>query len=522
MLTPKQTSIVDSLEMTPAAEYVRMSTDHQKYSTANQQAAIRKYALARGCEVIRTYMDKGKSGLQIRPRHGLQSLLEDVQKGDAPFEVILVYDVSRWGRFQDTDESAYYEYLCRRSGIKIAYCAETFENDGSVLSSILKNIKRAMAAEFSRELSVKVFAGQCRLTKLGFYQSGIAGFGLRRMLVDEHGNAKGLLSPGQAKSISSDHVILVPGPASELKLVAKIYRWFSEDQCSISEIACRLNKQEVNSPTGRPWTHSVVRNVLTNEKYVGVNVFARRSKKLGTVTVRNPREQWIRKEDAFKPIVSKETFEAAQNALHERTREISDAEIIERLTSVYESEGYLTPALILDKTGLTTSILRHRFGGRLPAYALAGYLPARDRQYLEAHPPIKARRDALLAEMKREIENRGGTLEVLTGLNLRINGQFTVHFQAAACRFYRTGSQYWRVNFSKANPDLRIVFRLGPLPDVNVLDFFFFPHASRRRHFNTMESLGEEMKKYQQTTLSALYEMVVPSAGAPSGRSRSI
>ncbi|HHW4679386.1 MAG TPA: recombinase family protein [Xylella sp.] len=85
----------------------------------------------------------------------------------ADFQIILVYDVSRWGRFQDSDESAYYEYICRRAGIQVAYCAEQFENDGSPVSTIVKGVKRAMAGEYSRELSVKVFAGQCRLIEVG-------------------------------------------------------------------------------------------------------------------------------------------------------------------------------------------------------------------------------------------------------------------------------------------------------------------------------------------------------------------
>ena len=32
----------------PAAEYVRMSTEHQQYSTDNQAEAIRRYAESRG------------------------------------------------------------------------------------------------------------------------------------------------------------------------------------------------------------------------------------------------------------------------------------------------------------------------------------------------------------------------------------------------------------------------------------------------------------------------------------------
>jgi DNA invertase Pin-like site-specific DNA recombinase len=137
-----------------AAEYVRMSTDHQKYSTENQADAIRHYAASRGIEIVRTYADDGKSGLSIDGRASLQRLIADVESGVADFQMILVYDVSRWGRFQDADESAYYEYICRRSGIQIAYCAEQFENDGSPMSTMFKGFKRAMAGEYSRELSV--------------------------------------------------------------------------------------------------------------------------------------------------------------------------------------------------------------------------------------------------------------------------------------------------------------------------------------------------------------------------------
>ena len=96
-----------------AAEYVRMSTDHQRYSTENQSAAIRKYAEERGIEIVRTYADHGKSGLSLAGRSGLKSLIDDVRAGRADFDLILVYDVSRWGRFQDADESAFSEHQCR-------------------------------------------------------------------------------------------------------------------------------------------------------------------------------------------------------------------------------------------------------------------------------------------------------------------------------------------------------------------------------------------------------------------------
>ncbi len=182
-----------------AAQYVRMSTEHQRYSTENQADAIQRYVDERGYRIIRTYSDAGKSGLRIQGRAGLSQLIDDIETGQTEFGTILVYDISRWGPFQDADESAYYEYICKRAGISVEYCAEQFENDGSPMSTVVKGLKRAMADEYSRELSQKVFAGQQRLVELGYRQGGAAGFGLRRMLIDEAGRTKGILSRGEHK-----------------------------------------------------------------------------------------------------------------------------------------------------------------------------------------------------------------------------------------------------------------------------------------------------------------------------------
>src|SRR4051795_13453719 len=126
-----------------------MSTDRQEYSTQNQAATIAAYAAERNLQIVREYADEGRSGLRLEGRDALQRLIQDVQSGQADFGIVLVYDVSRWGRFQDADESAYYEYICRRAGIHVAYCAEQFENDGSPVSTIVKGVKRAMAGEYS-------------------------------------------------------------------------------------------------------------------------------------------------------------------------------------------------------------------------------------------------------------------------------------------------------------------------------------------------------------------------------------
>jgi len=65
--------------MVRAAQYVRMSTDHQRYSTENQAEAIAEYAQRHGMEIVRTYADEGKSGLSIEGREALRRLIDDVE-----------------------------------------------------------------------------------------------------------------------------------------------------------------------------------------------------------------------------------------------------------------------------------------------------------------------------------------------------------------------------------------------------------------------------------------------------------
>ncbi len=271
-----------------AAQYVRMSTEHQQYSTNNQADKILEYAQRRNIEIVRTYADEGKSGLSLGGRASLQKLLADVESGIADFSLVLVYDVSRWGRFQDADEAAYYEYKLRRKGIQVVYVAEQFENDGSPVSTIVKGVKRAMAGEYSRELSAKVFAGQCRLIELGFRQGGPAGFGLRRLLLDQSGAIKTELNRGEHKSLQTDRVILVPGADAEVATVNQIFQWLIVDDLAITAIANRLNAAAVLTDLDRPWTYSTVRQVLSNEKYIGNNVYNRHSFKLKKKHVDNP------------------------------------------------------------------------------------------------------------------------------------------------------------------------------------------------------------------------------------------
>ena len=368
----------------PAAQYVRMSTEHQQYSTENQSDVIRDYAAKRGYEIACTYADDGKSGLKMEGRDSLRAMIDDVQSGRANFEAILVYDVSRWGRFQDTDESAYYEYLCKKAGIAVHYCAEQFENDGGPAATIIKSVKRVMAAEYSRELSTKVFQGQCKLIELGYRQGGPAGFGLRRMLIDHTHQQKGILARGEQKSLQTDRVILVRGPEEETRTVQEIYKMFIEDGRCERQIAEILNTRGILTDLGRPWTRGTVREVLTNEKYIGNNVYNRRSFKLKKNRVVNAPDMWVRRDGIFDPIVNPESFYVVRGMLLARNRRFTDEEMLGQLHALLAKHDMLSSFLIDSADDMpASSAYRTRFGSLLRAYQLAGYRPDRDYRYLE-------------------------------------------------------------------------------------------------------------------------------------------
>jgi len=461
----------------PAAQYVRMSTEHQQYSTENQGDAIAEFAKSRGYEIVRTYADDGKSGLRIEGRESLRKLIEDVQAGNAPFRAILVYDVSRWGRFQDTDESAYYEYLCKRAGIHVEYCMEQFINDGSPVSTIIKGVKRAMAGEYSRELSNKVFKGQCRLIQLGFRQGGPAGYGLRRMLLDASGTPKGLLKRGEHKSLQTDRVILVPGPDEELRVVRAIFDGFVREGKSERAIAHELNAAGVVSGDGRAWTGGMVQRILTNEKYIGNNVYNRVSFKLKKKLVHNPPEMWVRADGAFKPVVDAEAFFTARGILQERSRHVSDEEMLQRLRTLLAVHPALTAALIDETDGMpSSSAYRQRFGSLINAYRLAGYTPDRDFEYLAATSRLRQAHPRLLGDMIQDLETMGARVDRDEATDaLVINGLYSVCLYLARYRQTPAGSPRWRLRLPEHAPaDIHIVVRMDPANE-QPTDYYLLP-----------------------------------------------
>ena len=467
----------EAAEPMRAVAYVRMSTDRQIYSTENQMDVIAAYAARKNITIVRTYKDDGKSGLLLDRRPALKSLLGDVMLGKADFDCILVYDVSRWGRFQNSDESAHYEFICKEAGVRVEYCAEEFSNDGSLLSNVMKSLKRAMAAEYSRELSTKVFAAQCRLIAKGFRQGGPAGYGLRRLLLDQNGQPKGLLEPGQRKHLQSDRVILQPGPESELAVVREIFRQFVFERKSESLIAHELNQEGVLNRRGYPWTHQSVRYVLNNENYMGINVYNRKTCRLGSKLRNNSPNLWVRAPCAFEPIVDPEMFDRAQRHRKQRRIKLSNREMLARLESLLREKGRLSATLIDEADYLPdNSTYALRFGSLRNAYKLISYRPRTNFRYVDRGVFLSAKIKEAATDLIKLVERGGGSAafdeaaEIVT-----INRAITVSIYIARCTRIPGGGLMWRVNRRRY---LRGDWIVALRPDLlcrNIIDYLLLP-----------------------------------------------
>ncbi|WP_316192406.1 MULTISPECIES: recombinase family protein [unclassified Bradyrhizobium] len=359
-----------------AAQYLRMSSENQRYSTENQHNAITEYAGRHGYVVVASYVDAGRSGLSLKGRDALKQLLSDALARPRAFDAVLVLDVSRWGRFQNPDQAAHYEFLCRQAGVRVAYVSEPFGEDVAPLTTIVKHLKRVMAGEYSRELSAKVVRAKRQQAQLGFRQGGLIIYGFRRLLVDPLRNPRQILQPGQAKALDGDKVIVVPGPPEELAVIRRIFKLYVEQQLTFREIARRLAAAGVRGHGGEPLSIGSIRNIVSNELCIGQMTYNQTTVILQSPPLKNPEEQWTRFR-AFEPIVPIELFQQAQ-ALRARCKKgcWSDAKILEALRELLAEKGRLSQLLINDlKDGPTADTVVNHFGSLSAAYKLVGYQP---------------------------------------------------------------------------------------------------------------------------------------------------
>jgi len=300
------------------AYYRHSAEDKQENSVAIQRQHTKKFADEHNIEIIHEEVDEGKSGL-LATRPAFECLFADwIENINAPhFDYVLVYDVSRWGRFQNQDIGGHLRYLCSKHGKEVIYVSIGFANaENQLFSSLRIDIEQYMAAEYSRQLSGKVFHGSVKVSEQGYSAGGTAVYGMARLLLDVNKKPIRILKTGEHKQIANERVSFMPKEDETTETVREIFNLFVKERHLISDIVTLLNQKGVLSANGKRWDKSKVIKILTDETYIGIRIYNKMWGRLKQKPHKNPRSEWVITPKAFQAAVDEQLFRNAQERLY--------------------------------------------------------------------------------------------------------------------------------------------------------------------------------------------------------------
>jgi site-specific DNA recombinase len=270
------------------AAYLRCSTDDQKhkdYSTIDsQKEIIIKHIAEIGGEIVEFYSDEGKSGTSLN-RPGWKRMLADA--ATKKFDAVCVTYMSRLGR-GDSFINAKYELS--KYGATVEMVKEKFTDDTA--GFIARSMTTVMDGFYVEQVRTHTKTKMAEMVEHGFHCGGMKRFGYDSVVAND-----GLGFRGAGKD-----------PPKRLMP--------NEDEAPIVKTAFDLTsagstladaRRYLESMTGRQWNPTTVKNMLTNEVYLGIQQFG----------------VW-RNETAHPAIVTQDVFEAAQKSMRPATVRVAN------------------------------------------------------------------------------------------------------------------------------------------------------------------------------------------------------
>jgi hypothetical protein len=286
--------------------------------------------------------------------------------------------------------------------------------------------ERFRAAQYSKELSAKVFHGCVKIAQQGYWAGGNAPYGFDRLLLDEARHRLHVLTHGQKKSIQNQRVTLTLGPEPHVATVRRIFDEFISAGRTMHEIAEQLNRDGSRSAMGGLWDVGKIRRILTNIMYAGTLVYNKTTSKLKTPTRRNPVDQWVRTAGAIDPLVDQAIYDRAQAILAEIKLRYAPDTLLKHLERLHREHGFLRPALVsADDLSPSVSTYASHFRSLDFAY---------QQLFHTAASETRDRVEMLLREVVGQVDRYDDFLV--------LNGKFTVLIQPSV-PIPHGYSQYW-------------------------------------------------------------------------------
>jgi Recombinase len=312
---------------------------------------------------------------------------------------------------------------------------------------------------------------------------------------------------GEEKSIATDRVVLIAGPEEERDVVRRIFRMYATKRLSPAAIAKKLNAEGVLWDDGQPWTRYVIRDMVSNPKYLGHNVSNRRSGKLHTLRAWNPPEMWIRKDCAFEAIVAPSIFAKAEAVSVARAQHYDKAQLLDFLRDFLKKHGHITARQIAaDRMMPCTQSFNAAFGGLAEAYRLIGYKSVKNLAFIERDRGLTpVRRQFSATVIKKLVEMGFEVVQNARSKLLTLNGGLTVRLSVSRCRSFGQ-SHGWLLRTHSANPpDVTVFARMEP-GNQNIKDFFCVPkHAIGQLTQEVLRERAEsQFERYKSADFSFL------------------
>jgi site-specific DNA recombinase len=304
-------------------------------SLAGQRADIERFASENNFKINRWYEDDGISGDATEKRAGFQEMHRAATNG-RDFDVIIVWDLSRFGRFDSIEAGRWIDPL-RRAGVKLVTVkdgpADWNSFEGRVMSAINSEAKH----QFLKGIAESASRGKVQRAQEGRLCGQAAPYGYDRMEVDQQGQQQGRLATGSRVRNRLWRVTLVP---SDDPVRAETLKWlfdqYANTDIGLRSLAESLNGRGIPSPRDGAWWIGTVREILRNEVYTGDFIWAKRQmgkyrrisgtsvKKCESVEMtaggnpsvrRNTPEEWIVVKNAHPALIDRSTFERVQEKL---------------------------------------------------------------------------------------------------------------------------------------------------------------------------------------------------------------
>lgn len=270
------------------AAYIRVSTDDQvELSPDSQLKMIEKYAKDNDIILSKKYIysDEGISGRTVKKRPEFQRMIAVAKTKPKPFDVILVWKLSRFARNRE-DSIVYKSMLKKDCGIDVVSVSEPVGTDKT--SILIEALLEAMDEYYSVNLAEEVRRGMTeKISRGGIVVAPPFGYKIKG----------GIYEPDE----------------SEAAVVRKIFEDYVNGKGS-SPIARELNDLGIKTQRGNPFDARKITYILANPTYIG----KLRWSSNGKATTSHdyvPNESTVIVEGKHKPIIDKAIFDKAQEML---------------------------------------------------------------------------------------------------------------------------------------------------------------------------------------------------------------